>query len=182
MSFLKSLPQDAVLPDMFKKFPQTAKPLLEYHEALMRGSSPFSVAERELIAAYISGLNACSYCQGVHAAVAEKFGVSEGLLAALIEKVDEGNVDEKMKPVLAYVQKLTVTPSKMTQHDADAFFAAGWDETALHDAVSVCALFNFMNRLVEGIGIRADATYFSRSSERLSKHGYIGLVKMLSTE
>ena len=46
--------------------------------------------------------------------------------------------------------------------------ASGWDEKALHDAVSVCALFNFMNRYVEGLGIKAGADYFKEAAvERL---------------
>ncbi len=47
MTFLPSLPDDAVLLDVFRAFPQTARPLLEYHQALLRGPSPLSVAERE---------------------------------------------------------------------------------------------------------------------------------------
>lgn len=44
----------------------------------------------------------------------------------------------------------------MTEADANRVYAAGWDEQALFDAVSVCALFNFMNRIVEGSGIKAN--------------------------
>lgn len=61
MSFLISLPENAVLLNVFKKFPKTARPLLEYQQELMRADSPFSIAERELIAAYVSGLNFCNY-------------------------------------------------------------------------------------------------------------------------
>ena len=43
----------------------------------------------------------------------------------------------------------------MSQEDADQVYAAGWDERALHDAIEVCALFNFMNRFVEGHGLIA---------------------------
>lgn len=179
MSYLKSLPKDAVLLNVFKAFPATAKPLLEYHQALMRGPSPFSTAERELIAAFVSGLNSCSYCHGVHKATAAVFGVAEELLADLLKNVQRAKIEARMKPVLAYVQKLTRTPSKITPADADAVFAAGWDEKALHDAVSVCALFNFMNRFVEGLGIQASADYFELASQRLSQEGYVGLVHKL---
>jgi len=65
-------------------------------------------------------------------------------------------VDEAMKPILAYVGKLTRTPAMMTEADALAVYAAGWDEQALFDAISVCALFNLMNRIVEGSGIKAN--------------------------
>ncbi|HEY2960399.1 MAG TPA: hypothetical protein VGM21_19680 [Actinomycetota bacterium] len=64
----------------------------------------------------------------------------------------------------------------MTAADAGAVLAAGWEERALHDAASVCGLFNLMNRLVEGLGVHADAGYFRRSAERLATRGYAGLL------
>ena len=176
MAYLQSLPERAVLRDVFAAFPHTSRPLLDYHQALLRGPSPFSVAERELLAAYVSGLNACGYCHGVHSATARAFGVDEGLVAGLLDDVDAAPVDQRMRPVLAYVGKLTRTPSRMTAADAEAVFAAGWDERALHDAVSVCALFNLMNRLVEGLGIEAGEDYFRVAAERLASQGYAGLL------
>ena len=56
------------------------------------------------------------------------------------------------------MEKLTQTPARMTEQDAKAVFAAGWSEAALYDAVKVCALFNFMNRIVEGTGVSADTS------------------------
>jgi alkylhydroperoxidase family enzyme len=84
-----------------------------------------------------------------------------------------------MKPVLRYVGKLTLTPSRMTHADAAPIFAAGWEEQALHDAVSVCALFNLMNRLVDGLGVTADDGYFSTAARRLTDIGYDGLKQLL---
>ena len=180
MPFLPSLPQNALLMDVFKAYPATSKPLLAYHEALMRGDSPLTVAERELIAAYCSGLNQCPYCYGVHSRTAERFGIPEDLLSGLIKDADASAVDDKLKPILRYVRKLTLEPYKIAQADADAVYAAGWDEKALHDAVSVCALFNLMNRFVSGHGIEADDAYFRRGAKRLQEIGYAGLVKMLN--
>ena len=71
VAYLPSLPGDAVLLDVFRAYPDTARPLLDYHQVLLRGPSPLSVAERELIAAFMSGLNACGYCHGVHTATAQ---------------------------------------------------------------------------------------------------------------
>ena len=78
MAFLKMLPANATLLDVFRSYPATARPLVEFHEALMHGMSPLSIAEREMIAAFVSGLNACEYCQGIHTVTAEAFGVKEG--------------------------------------------------------------------------------------------------------
>lgn len=175
MPYLKSLPDDSRLLQVFQAYPETSRPLVDYHELVMRGPSPFTVAERELIAAYVSGRNDCGYCHGVHTATAEAFGVPAGLLSALLTDLDSAPVDDGMRVVLAYVGKLTTTPSRVTAADADAVFAAGWDERALHDAVIVCALFNFMNRMVNGLGITADGDYFTQSANRLHDVGYAGL-------
>src|ERR687898_449694 len=129
MSFLPSFRPDAVLLDVFKAFPDTSRPLFDYHEALLRGPSPFTVAERELIAAYVSGLNACGYCHGIHQSTAEAFGLPEGTLEALLD--------------------------------------TGWEEQALHDAASICGLFNLMNRIVDGLGLVVSPEYRATSSHRL---------------
>lgn len=179
MSFLPSLRSEATLLDAFKAFPATALPLLEYHEALMRGTSPLSVADRELIAAYVSGLNSCQYCHGVHSIVAQQFGVSENLLHGLLGNPETVEMNSRLRPLLRYVKKLTLTPSRMSAEDAEEVFAEGWNEQALHDAVSVCALFNFMNRLVEGLGIKENPSYSQIAGERLSASGYLSLAKLL---
>lgn len=179
MTYLSSLPEDARLLDVFRAHPETARPLLDYHEALMRGESPLSRAQRELIAAYVSGLNACGYCLGVHQTTAQAFGVGDGLLAALLTDLETADVDEPLRALLTYVGKLTMEPGRVTPADARRVLDAGWDERALHDAVSVCALFNFMNRFVNGLGVSAGEDYFDLSGNRLADHGYAGLKKML---
>ena len=179
MAFLKTLPPNAALLDVFRSYPATARPLIEFHEALMRGTSPLSIAEREMMAAFVSGLNACEYCHGIHTVTAEAFGVEEGVLDALLKDVDTAPVSDKLKPLLRYVQKLTRLPVRITSADVDAVYAAGWNDQALYDAIAVCALFNFMNRLVEGIGVAVVPDYFRVSGERLHASGYAGLLKHL---
>jgi uncharacterized peroxidase-related enzyme len=182
MAFLKTLP-DADLKRAFRMQPDISVPMLEYHQALLRGPSPFTVGERELIAAYTSGLNNCDFCYDEHGAVAEAFGISEGLLGALIENLDTADVSDKMRPVLRFVGKLTTTPARMVQADADAVFAAGWDDIALYHAVSVCALFAHDNRMVQGLGIPAqDAASLSATVDRLHDGGYASTVRYVKSE
>jgi uncharacterized peroxidase-related enzyme len=166
VTYLAALPDGALL-DVFRACPEPARPLLALHEVVMRGPSPFTVAERETIAAYVSGLNSCAYCHDIHRATAACFGASPDA------------VPERLRPVLAYCAKLTRAPSTVDQSDVDAVRAAGWDDRALHDAVLVCALFNFMNRMVEGLGIRADPDYVATSAARLHDAGYAGLADLL---
>ncbi len=180
MAYLKQLPVGAALLDVFKAYPDSFIPLIEYHQRLLRDPSPLSVAERELIAAFVSATNACKYCAGIHEATARAFGIEEDVITALLADIDSAPVSDKLKPILRYARKLTQTPARMIAQDAEAIFAAGWDDRALHDAVAICALFNCMNRLVEGLGIVASPDYFNVSSQRLaSADGYLGLVEIL---
>ena len=179
MPFLPSLRPSASLLDVFKAYPETSRPLIEFHDVLLRGSSPFTEAERELIAAYVSGMNHCRYCHGVHTATAERLGVAVGAVNQLIDDFERAPVTDKMKPVLRYAEKLTRAPNGVTKADADAILAAGWTETAIYHTVAVTALFNFMNRLVEGLGIELDAAYVGPASQRLADHGYLPLIAML---
>lgn len=154
MKIFPSLPEEPSLADVFRRFPHTLPPLLDYHDRLLRDWSPLTVAQRELIAAYVSGLNDCTFCHGAHIQAAEAYGIDPDLFGALMIDVDTAPIDDSIKPILPYVRKLTLTPSRIVPSDADQVFDSGWDERALFDAISVCALFNFMNRIVDGSGIR----------------------------
>lgn len=179
MAHLPSLPKNANLLDVFKMFPETNAPLLEFHEALLRGPSPFTEAERELIAAYVSGLNGCRYCHGVHTATAERLGIAPGAIATLLAGDTSAVLSNKMRPVLKIAATLTKRADGVTEADVEAVFAAGWSEAAYYHLVAVVALFNFMNRLVEGLGITLDPAYAQTAGKRLAERGYQPLVEMI---
>lgn len=179
MPFLRSLPADAGVRHILQLNRPAGRALIELHQALLRGDSPLSAAQLELIAAYVSGLNACQYCYGVHAETAKAFGLAEGALEALLADLDSAPVDPAMRPLLAYARKLTVSPARMTQSDADAVFAAGWSERALHDAVLTVCLFSFMNRLLEGHGCKGAAEVYATRGKALKDEGYAPLLKLL---
>ncbi len=176
--FLPSLEHEDKVPHALAKFQNgTQRPLLHFHQALLRGESPFTVKERELMAAYVSGLNACQYCYGAHTAVADMFGVPKEVITGLVEDVDHSDIDDKLKPVFRYIRKLTVTPTQMTQADADAVYDAGWSEQALYDAVQVCCLYNFMNRFVEGLGLTPIAEHFGIEAKMIVDGGYDAMLE-----
>ncbi|MBQ0719391.1 MAG: peroxidase [Gammaproteobacteria bacterium] len=153
MTFLPSLPDTASLPDLFSLFPRRSAIILRLSEDILRGESVFSPAQRELFFAYGSAVNACNFCADSHVAVASAFGLDEALLSQLLVDIDAAEVDEPLKPVLKYIKKLTANPSRMTAADAQAIYAAGWDEQAFFDVVSICGLHNLLNRVVDGCGI-----------------------------
>ena len=73
-------------------------------QEIMRGKSSFTEAERETMAAYVSGLNACAFCHGSHKAVAEQFGISPKVIEQLVENIDSAPINEPLKPVFHYLK------------------------------------------------------------------------------
>jgi hypothetical protein len=81
---------------------------------------------------------------------------------------------------LAYARKLTREPSKMVAADARAVFAAGWTERDLHDAVLTIGLFNLMNRLPEGHGVKGQDHLYKDRGAALARDGYAPLLAKLT--
>ncbi len=172
MPRLRSLPARPAMRDLYRAYPATTKPLGEFTEATMRGPSPFTQGQREMIAAYVSGLNSCTYCHGTHLAVVAACGVAPELVKPLLEDIESAPVEPRMKPILHYARKLTIAPARITPADADAIYDAGWGDDALYSTVLVTALFNFYNRLADGVGLEMPEDYGAEAGKRLSTLGY----------
>jgi len=177
-----TLEREATVPDILKMSPEAGAHLMALHEALLRGPSPLSAAQRELIAAYVSGLNECRYCYGVHAETAKAFEVPESVVRGMIEDLDCPGLDPRMKPILRLARKLTEAPSSVTDADTDAVYEAGWDEKALHDAIMVVCCFNFMNRLLDGHGVHGHERMYAERGRMLKAHGYAPLIKIIQPD
>jgi uncharacterized peroxidase-related enzyme len=157
MPHLPSLPDNAHLADLFMQFPKGVEPLMMYTDAVLRGPGALSVADRELIATYVSGLNACNFCFDSHLVYAELFGIEPGLVKSLLDDLGTARISDPMRALLDYVRQLNTLPSQLMRADAQVVLDAGNSEDALFEAVQVSALFNMMNRLVEGTGVDFDS-------------------------
>lgn len=176
MPFFKSLPENAGPPAVFKTYPDLYGLWSEMSQILMNGPSPLSPGERELILAFAAGTAGCKFVYAAHSEVAYAWGIKAGLLDELLDDIDSASVEPRLKPLLAFVRKLTLTPGDMTQADADAVFDAGWDEKALHDAIAITARMCFMQRLVEGHGfIPLSPEVAKKHAQKRVELGYVNL-------
>lgn len=171
-----SLPADATVRHALQLNPEAGRLLSEYHQQILRGPSPLSIADRELIAAYVSGLNRCNFCHGTHRAAAEHFGVPGELVRSLVEDEELTAAPEKLRSLLAYARKLTIDQSRITAEDVEKVFRDGWSERALHDLILIAATFNFMNRFVHGHGIEGNEALWADRGRYLFENGYAALV------
>jgi uncharacterized peroxidase-related enzyme len=178
MPFRKWIPDNARPGLLLKPHPESGELLMRLTEQLMRGPASLKPAHRELIAAYTSAVNACEFCYGAHAATAEALGVDERWLTRLIEDLERAQIDAKLKPILRFVRKLTRSPARVQQADVTAIFATGWDEDAFYHVVSICALFNYYNRLIDGYGVKSSPDYRKSVGKRLAEQGYSNVLEI----
>jgi uncharacterized peroxidase-related enzyme len=139
-------------------------------QEILRETSFLSSSDRELIAAYVSKLNNCDYCCGSHTVFAKSVGTTDEDLQCVI--ADQSCDGHRLEPILLYVKKLTLSPSSVSQEDLDLVLSSGFTEDELKDAISVCAIFNFFNRIVEGHGLDKNEHTWDMASEMIKTHGY----------
>jgi uncharacterized peroxidase-related enzyme len=154
---------------------ETTRHLREFTHAVMRGPSPLTPAFRELIAAFVSTRNQCLFCSGSHIAVAAKLHEDRSVVDSVIADYRSAPIAASEKKLLGYLEKLTLAPSTTTAADVRGLRESGWSDEAIYDAVTVCAMFNFYNRWVEGSGVQdMPAEGYAMSAERLASIGYRG--------
>ena len=176
MPFFKSLPDNAGPANVFIKYPEIYRLWSTMSQALMNGPSPLSQAERELILAYAAGVAGCNFVYVAHSEAAYAWGIEHGVIDRLLDDPETAPIEAPLRPLLAFVRKLALTPGEMCQADADAVFAAGWDEQALHDAIAVTARAAFMQRLVEGHGFTPlPREAAAKQARRRVELGYVNL-------
>jgi len=129
------------------------EPYMEFIHRLMSYEAGPSQTEKEMIAAFVSRLNACDFCFGAHKNVCAALGVDPALFEQLVDDIESAPIDDRMKPILKYARKLTLTPDRMTDDDAKACYRAGWSEEDLTLAITVIASWNWFNRMILGHGI-----------------------------
>jgi uncharacterized peroxidase-related enzyme len=163
--------------------PETAKPLNELAEILLRGPSSLSPGERELIATYVSSQNDCYFCQTVHGAVAaHHLGGDEALVLTTKRNPDNAPVSGKLKALLAIAGKVQKGGKHVTAADIDAAKNEGATDLEIHDTVLIAAAFCMYNRYVDGLATWApdDPQLYRQQGARLATEGYAAAVERLA--
>ena len=153
--------------------PQLAHHLARMSHEIMFAPAPISPALRELIAAYTSSLNRCTFCMKAHAAVAAHLYGDEALVWSAIDDLEGSSVGPEEKAMLRFARKVTLDSGAITAADMAPLKEAGWDDTAIFYAIAACALFNFYNRYVSanGVALVSDEA-FRRLGVRMAERGY----------
>jgi uncharacterized peroxidase-related enzyme len=156
--------------------PETAKPLNELAEVLLRAPHSLTAGERELVAAYVSGLNECTFCCSSHSAFAAA-QLDDGM--TLIDQVhadpDSAPLSGKIRALLRIAAAVREDGRKVTTALVDAARAEGATDLEIHDTVLIAAAFCMYNRYVDGLGTLApdNPDRYTESARRIVEHGYL---------
>jgi uncharacterized peroxidase-related enzyme len=155
--------------------PETAKPLNDLAEVLLRASNSLPAGERELIAAYVSGLNECQFCCGSHSAFAAA-QLDEGmpLVDQVRANVDTAPISAKLRALLKIAATVREDGRKVTPELVDAARAEGATDVEIHDTVLITAAFCMFNRYVDGLGtlVPEGPEAYAAATKRIVEQGY----------
>ena len=157
------------------QYPETERHLSGLAEALLRGPSSITPAERELIATYVSSGNECHFCTQSHAAAArELYQSDKAIVDCVLDNLTAAPVSDKMRALLIIAGKVRENGRLVTEADVQAARDAGADDKAIHDTVLIAAAFCMYNRYVDGLGTWApvEAEAYKEAGVRLATNGY----------
>ena len=141
------------------------------HEA-MRGPSAWSVADRELMAAYVSTVNGSAFCVGAHTATASQAYQDGAKVRAVLADLESAPVEEPLRATLRMLGTLTAGGT-LSAGDMRNVLAAGVSPQQVQDALAVCAAFNTTGRLADAFGFEVlSPEGFEAGAKYLLKRGY----------
>lgn len=163
---------------LFAFRPETVKPLCELAEILLHAPGTLSLADRELIATFVSSENDCYYCQTAHGAIASHhLDDNDDLVLAVKRDFEHAPISEKLKALLAIAGKVQRGGKYVLAADIERARQQGATDHELHDTVLIAAAFCMYNRYVDGLGTFAppDPAEYRERAANVARNGYLGI-------
>ena len=152
----------------------TAQPIRELTQFLLRGPNSLTEGERELIATVVSNGNECTFCTTAHTAAANVLLGNNETAEKVKQHIESAPVSPKMKALLTIAAMVRESGKSVTTVAIQKAKEEGATDVEIHDTVLIAALFCLYNRYVDGLGtaLPADSNYYLSLAERLANHGY----------
>ena len=172
-----SLPEG--LPGITSAFafrPETARPMRELAEVLLRGLNTLTSAERETIAAFVSSRNDCHFCHASHrAAAAHHSGGDYAVVDAVTRDPQSAPVSAKLKALLTIAGHVQQSGKLVTDADVAAARAEGATDVEIHDTVLIAAAFSMFNRYVDGLATftPTNPELYEEMAVEIVENGYV---------
>jgi uncharacterized peroxidase-related enzyme len=152
----------------------SATPIRELTQILLRGESTLTEGERELIATVVSSRNYCRFCTAAHTAAANILLGETQTAEAVKGEIDEAQVSDKMKALLNIAAAVQVSGKNVSAEMVAKAKSEGASDREIHDTVLIAALFCLYNRYVDGLATvtPTDPQFYENLGQRITHHGY----------
>ena len=95
-------------------------------------------------------------------------------MEAVLRDLRTAAIPEKERALFAFLERVSSAADRIHAEDVEALRGAGWSDEAIYDAVTVCALFNFYTRWVDGTGVSdMPASAYEAAGMRMAAGGYM---------
>ncbi len=99
--------------------------------------------------------------------------MGEGVVAAVLTDLESAPIDDALKAMLRFIEKLTLQPQELTAADVHTLHDVGLSDEAIEDAVGVAVTFNLVDRLADSLGWEVpSARVFRNAAPMLLRRGY----------
>lgn len=96
------------------------------------------------------------------------------VVSAVLEDYRTAPISEKLRVMLAFVEKLTLRPAEVGPEDVEPLRAAGLSDEEIEDAIHICSIFNIINRMADSLGfLQPTREVYEGSARYLLKSGYL---------
>ncbi len=155
--------------------PETAEPMGKLANLMLRTNEGLSMAEREMIATYVSNLNDCFYCQQSHGAIVTCYlDDNDNLIEEVKKDYEHADISDKMKALLSIAGSVQKGGKYVTEHQIEKAKEEGATDRDIHDTVLIAAMFCMFNRYVDGLASNTptDLSSYPLRAKQIATHGY----------
>jgi uncharacterized peroxidase-related enzyme len=149
------------VPGILKCFgtnPAAARSLIDMGSALLFSDGSLIRRQKEMIATYISSLNACPYCFDSHGFFLTVQGASiETVKAIAANTLDEAEISAPERELLRFAGKVNSDSFKIDDGDVQRLRDHLWQDEQIAEAVHVAAMMGLCNRVANAFGLPSQA-------------------------
>lgn len=156
--------------------PDTGKALYDLAQVLLRAPSTLSSAERELIAAFVSNQNSCTFCCSSHAAAARYlYKEDQSIVDVVLSEYLKAPISDKLKCLLTIADHVRLDARTVSEELVNNARIAGASDRDIHDTVLISAAFCMYNRYVDGLATFTpiEKQVYEQMGERMGTIGYV---------
>ncbi|GAB4581740.1 MAG: hypothetical protein Fur0022_44900 [Anaerolineales bacterium] len=100
--------------------------------------------------------------------------MDEAVVKAALKDRHTAPLNEKVRAMLGFLEKVTLTPAEVGPEDILPLRAVGLNDQAIQEALYVCTLFNMIDRWADAFDFHIPSDEgFKKGGQTLFKRGYV---------